>query len=278
MAMNEVVFSPNLEESPTFGLVYLDFMKHRIKPHLKSWTCKKTARPGDLYLFYFGAPIRGIAGMAVVRDPPDPKGWKPRGRQKKMFFCSFEQLNHFAEPLTVEQLRTNPVVAAWWDTKPFRGSPKSIPEPVCIKLFKMLNKLNRKVNPLVRAQLDCLSAPENRKPDVVAVEAWEGTVQEFLSRQRVRSQKLRDGKIRDSLLKNGGRLICEVPKCNFDFLQTYGEIGRGFAHVHHKKPLAKRRAGRTNYADLAIVCANCHAMIHRRGRCRALRDLLIHRT
>ena len=48
------------------------------------------------------------------------------------------------------------------------------------------------------------------------------------------------------------------------FSEVYGEIGEGFIHVHHKKPLA---AMRTDYTidprkDLTPVCPNCHAMLH----------------
>jgi predicted HNH restriction endonuclease len=46
----------------------------------------------------------------------------------------------------------------------------------------------------------------------------------------------------------------------------YGDIGKGFIHVHHLKPLSK--IGR-NYeldpiTDLHPICPNCHAMIHQR--------------
>jgi len=48
------------------------------------------------------------------------------------------------------------------------------------------------------------------------------------------------------------------------FEEQYGDIGKGFIHVHHKKPLA---AIRSEYSinpkiDLIPVCPNCHAMLH----------------
>lgn len=53
------------------------------------------------------------------------------------------------------------------------------------------------------------------------------------------------------------------------FEETYGKIGEGFAHVHRLKPL---RSGEriTSLSGLAVVCANCHSMIHRGGECRAI--------
>jgi 5-methylcytosine-specific restriction protein A len=57
---------------------------------------------------------------------------------------------------------------------------------------------------------------------------------------------------------------CSV--CSFNFAQTYGEVGEGFIHVHHLKPLSQVGSGyRVDpIQDLRPVCPNCHAMIHRR--------------
>ena len=63
-----------------------------------------------------------------------------------------------------------------------------------------------------------------------------------------------------AVLRETGRLECEV--CGFDFLVAYGERGRGFAECHHRLPLSKGTRA-TYLRDLAIVCANCHRMLHR---------------
>jgi len=57
---------------------------------------------------------------------------------------------------------------------------------------------------------------------------------------------------------------CQV--CGFDFEQVYGEIGKGYIQVHHLIPLAQIGGEYEVNAkeDLRPVCANCHAMIHRR--------------
>ncbi|ABX07106.1 HNH endonuclease [Herpetosiphon sp.] len=54
--------------------------------------------------------------------------------------------------------------------------------------------------------------------------------------------------------------------CHFDFAKVYGELAKGFIHVHHLKPLATIGE---NYEvnpidDLRPVCPNCHAVIHMR--------------
>lgn len=54
--------------------------------------------------------------------------------------------------------------------------------------------------------------------------------------------------------------------CSFDFENVYGEIGRGFIHVHHLKPMAEigGEYELDPVYDLRPVCPNCHAMLHRK--------------
>lgn len=56
--------------------------------------------------------------------------------------------------------------------------------------------------------------------------------------------------------------VCQV--CDVDFGERYGDIGEGFIHVHHLKPLSEIRRGYEVDAvrDLRPVCPNCHAMLH----------------
>lgn len=110
-----------------------------------------------------------------------------------------------------------------------------------------------------------------------AFEGVEGEAKRRFVLHRKREGRVRDLKIRDSLRKNNGRLFCEVPNCGFDFVDVYGSVGEGFAEVHHKIPLSEAPAeGRKIILDdLAVVCSNCHAMIHRGGECRAIEKLII---
>lgn len=71
----------------------------------------------------------------------------------------------------------------------------------------------------------------------------------------------RDPLLREQAIKIHG-LSCMV--CGFNFLETYGELGRGFIHVHHISPLSITGEHSVNpKTDLAILCPNCHSMIHR---------------
>ncbi|HYG14887.1 MAG TPA: HNH endonuclease [Bacteroidia bacterium] len=59
------------------------------------------------------------------------------------------------------------------------------------------------------------------------------------------------------------KAICTV--CDFDFEKIYGEIGKGFIHVHHLKPISKIGQEYTinPVEDLRPVCPNCHSMLHK---------------
>lgn len=105
---------------------------------------------------------------------------------------------------------------------------------------------------------------------------FEGDMKLKYVKHRRRENRLRAKKIMAAKYENGGRLICEVPGCGFDFYERYGPPGQDFAHVHHSVPLAEAPdTGRnTPLKDLKIVCANCHAMIHRYGKCLPLDGLI----
>lgn len=93
-------------------------------------------------------------------------------------------------------------------------------------------------------------------------EAMEGRILLRLHRIKERKPRMIRHK-KQVVLAATGRLICEV--CDFDFVSFYGkQLGEGFAECHHRIPLAELvEESLTRLEDLAIVCANCHRMLHR---------------
>ena len=91
-------------------------------------------------------------------------------------------------------------------------------------------------------------------------EAPEGRIMTRVHLSRERNRALVKKK-KDAALHKQGCLACEV--CGFDFLQTYGERGREFIECHHTLPVSLLgENGKTSLSDLALVCSNCHRMIH----------------
>lgn len=76
-------------------------------------------------------------------------------------------------------------------------------------------------------------------------------------KQRRRSRTLvKDAK--QKFLDQHGRLFCEV--CGFDFGATYG---MDYIEAHHTRAIADYdEDDETVIEDLAMLCANCHRMIH----------------
>lgn len=67
-------------------------------------------------------------------------------------------------------------------------------------------------------------------------------------------------------------LDCEV--CGFSFRRAYGNKAAQYCEVHHLLPLAElERAAKTRVEDLAILCANCHRVVHLRNPPFALEEV-----
>ncbi|WP_211961395.1 HNH endonuclease [Cupriavidus plantarum] len=91
-------------------------------------------------------------------------------------------------------------------------------------------------------------------------EAKEGRLLTRVHQVRERNRALVK-KAKANALKIHGRLFCEA--CGFDFEKTYGVRGKGMIEVHHTKPLHTIAEGEvTRVEDLAMLCANCHRVVH----------------
>jgi len=120
------------------------------------------------------------------------------------------------------------------------------------------------------------SPTEGIEQDAPEFIGFEGEKRRLYVLHRRREASIRAKKIKAAMFEYGGALRCEVPRCGFDFKARYGKLGEGFAHVHHLVPLAGAPIDGRQIAlkELAVVCANCHAMIHLGGECRPLAGLI----
>lgn len=114
----------------------------------------------------------------------------------------------------------------------------------------------------IRAAVMAGETTETEEPEPDFEEAEEGAILTRLHRVRERNRKLVRQK-KAKALKSAGTLVCEA--CSFDYSERYGELGSGFIECHHRLPVSELTPGAvTKLDDLALVCANCHRMIHRR--------------
>jgi 5-methylcytosine-specific restriction enzyme A len=110
-------------------------------------------------------------------------------------------------------------------------------------------------DPVVFADLQNISTDDSEGVE-------EGDFSYRLHKRYERNRKIVDEK-KSETLATLGHLRCEC--CEFDFADGYGELGFGYIEAHHRKPVFKMKPGeKTRLSDLALLCSNCHRMIHSR--------------
>lgn len=209
-------------------------------------------------------------GMTVYRHQPDPHGRKGTGesiwKKREAEFC------YALERAYRQQLPVR-VILLEGERRDAKASKVH---------FRLLDPMPWAVLEYDPVTDSCLLArgeepvSSSMLSSDVELSWFEGERRRAFVNHRSREAKAREAKIEESLKKNGGKLVCEVEGCRFDFSERYGDLGKGYAQVHHLSPLnTSPKSGRpVKLSDLAVVCANCHAMIHLGGECRPLAGLI----
>jgi hypothetical protein len=233
-----------------------------------TWSCgnrKNIAKGSRVFLHRQGAAPRGIVGCGrTVEIPKEYDSWRSNGTKTSYVKVRWEILSE--EPLIHEaQLKQGLLSKVHWSTQ---RSGICIPQGAQMAMEHLLLQ-----------GLHCHMHGNAEDAAAEELHALEGEARTRMVTHRTRERGFRNRKLIDAVKKNGGRLVCEVSDSNFDFEQSYGKIGIQYAQVHHLRPLAEYKgAEKTSLKDLAIVCANCHAMIHRGGKSRPLSEIKIRRT
>lgn len=191
--------------------------------------------------------------------------WVPHSRNHVQVFLRCEdtpeirgQINRLLPEGVTLNARPYPRAANWAISTP-------------IFLFIRTEEQARGMGPALR-HLSCNHLDPGRSSNRAATQYWtpnsengdaqfnaaeEGAKITVLINRYERSQKNR----RLCIKAHGA--LCSV--CGFDFLGTYGEIGKGYIHVHHLTPLGAG-GGRSlkidPVKDLRPVCPKCHEMLH----------------
>jgi 5-methylcytosine-specific restriction enzyme A len=97
-----------------------------------------------------------------------------------------------------------------------------------------------------------LTELETSNPDLTVKEGELRLVSHLV---KERNRKIIAEKKQQAIRKKA--MNCEV--CTFSFLRTYNS---NFIECHHLSPIGQAGIRKTTLADLALVCANCHRMLH----------------
>jgi 5-methylcytosine-specific restriction protein A len=143
-----------------------------------------------------------------------------------------------------EELNTPDFAGSFWNSQ---GSGKTIP----YKISQALERLWAS-----RTGTSEIQYPEQILTDSILIEGATKRVQVNVFE--------RDSKARQQCIDYYG-LNCVV--CNFHFVLAYGQLAKGYIHVHHLTPLSEINEEYVvnPIEDLRPVCPNCHAMLHQKG-------------
>lgn len=220
------------------------------------WSCgrtRKIKRGDHVFLIRLGKEPRGIFGSGIVtKEPFEAPHWAETGRNA--FFVEFRYLSLVNPEQDVivprDILKNEPRFSLMhWDSQ---MSGIQIPDNIADEMGKFWDEI-----------VGDFYFPEEVTEEVLYEGARRRISVNAYERNLVARQKC--------IEHYGPRCII----CGFDFEEVYGDIGHGFIHVHHLKPIAE--IGETYEVDpindMRPVCPNCHAMIHRKKPAYSLEEV-----
>ena len=157
--------------------------------------------------------------------------------------------------------------AQWfkWRVSPDNVIRTNQPIPIHNEVFNTGNKRITRPTILAQTDFDALYSLAEAEDNVLIDHADdsefpEGREVERRHKARERNQALIK-RAKDKFKQKHGHLYCQI--CRFDFSRSYGEIGNDFIEAHHTVPISSGEV-KTKVKDIAMVCSNCHKMLHRK--------------
>jgi hypothetical protein len=197
------------------------------------WIVPKIAAVGDDAVIF--VPDRGFVARGTVASSPERTTF---GRGPA-YRAEVGGLRLFRRPVQLE--RVIAAVPEWkWPTYP--RTRASVPSGSKTRLMRLFHSVESQLVP-------------GRDPMTDVPPAIEGIARETRILVRGRSDRLR----RAALERSRG--VCTV--CATDFSKLLNGRGIRILHVHHRAQLSLGIRPRvTRIGDLAVVCPNCHGMLH----------------
>jgi 5-methylcytosine-specific restriction protein A len=231
------------------------------------WSCVsyKTIKPGDRAFFMrLGSEPRGIFASGFIEsDPYLSQHWSGEGKIGYRVQIDFDVLLHPEKDkiLALEVLKSEDLNSQQW-------TPQSSGISIRPEVVKGLEKI----------WFEFLTT-QNTRINFFAPTGFE-TVQTYIeggASQILQTRYERNQHARTACLEMYG-YSCSI--CKFDFEERFGDLGRGFIHVHHLTQLSTvgNRYEVNPVKDLRPVCPNCHAMLHRKNPPLTIEELKLRLT
>lgn len=136
-------------------------------------------------------------------------------------------------------------------------------ESIGASVVENISKYARKMAPQLQHDLSIGSA------GTMAAQREEDEIE--LGEEDLRILRMHKGIERNRKLAQSAKraLGYKCKACGFDFIKKYGELGKNYIEAHHLVPLSKLigKVVKLNpKTDFAVLCSNCHRMIHKTDR------------
>ncbi len=236
-----------------------DFLSHfGHGQRVGDWSATSRFAVGDLVLFYFGEPRQEIVAIGFVSSAPHsrrgPFDWTER---ESAFFCDFEPVVLLTPPVNLRALCERSGLNRWYRAKPYR-STRVLDDHATKVLLSGIARGNPSVAALLKGD-----ATEHGKRRASARNLTDEGMREGGAREVELEVKSRAKHLRERAIAFHGS-NCQV--CGVDSQAVYGGDGERALEVHHLSPLSLARRKRdVSLADVRVVCANCHRVLHREG-------------
>lgn len=249
-----------------------DFASRAQRNHaIKCWTATQKFKTGDRALFYF-SQISSIVAVGTVSSKlytvSGPYKWTDCTGD--LTVCDFRLVWFLDNPLRLSDVTKYPQLRAWYGKRQFRRTHELEPD-VAQALLDEIARLNPSIRSQLRQRkngLKSIPISTNKAMKSPRIETFEeGGIKEVTVELTRRNPQLRSRAISEY------GYACKI--CGFNFEEHYGDIGAGYIELHHLRPLSNRKGKHeASITDVAVVCANCHRMLHRSGRTPITLDVL----
>jgi len=250
-----------------------------------SYSSMREPGVGDLVLHFYrtqwpdGIRERRVLGFSRVsaavrmvhQEPPRPGPWAGMAPYYRIDITDFQAL---AAPVPVDLLvqEYGEEIRGEVETHGPRWYPFArYGESVRVTQGQYLAEATRMLYSLIRGASGVHDMPGTNEDEARARH------RSYMEERRLASEKeyfARNPALRRDAIDHYGT---RCAACGFDFGEAYGELGTGYAEVHHIRPFAELRdaveARVTTLQDVVVLCANCHRMIHRRRPALRVEDL-----
>jgi 5-methylcytosine-specific restriction protein A len=199
-----------------------------------------------------GDDLRGIVASGIVVSPPhETEAFDEPGKTQLSVAVQFDAILHPTDdlPLHRDQLLQH------------SGLSDEFNAPIRRSGHVLSKELGTQLSQLWRNHLAAIRGFDDASP--LPFDEREAFYSEGALRQLSINAYERSGKARDAAIRIHGT-NCFV--CEMNFEEVYGPIGKGFIHVHHRRPISESGGEHRidPNTDLVPVCPNCHSMLHRR--------------